>query len=104
MRHGYRFLKRLIDRVTSVSQSPNDSFVYHGHSVTLQSGTRDYVAVTVCKSSDLYSGSLAEFNFDFWTKELIIEYADNELVENAVIQAFKRIYNHITIKQSDYDN
>lgn len=104
MRPGYKFLKRLIGRVTSVSQSPNDSFVYYGHSVTLQSGTRDYVAVTVCKSFDLYSGSLAEFNFDFWTKELIIEHADNEFVEKAVIQAFKRIYNHITIKQSDYDN
>ncbi len=101
---AYKFIKRLIDRITSVNQSNNDSFTYFGHYVSLQSGTRDYVAVTICRNSDMYSGSRAEFSFDFWTKQLHIEYAENDSLEEALIRAFKNLYHSITITRENYEN
>lgn len=89
----YKFIKRLIDRITSVSQSNNDSFTYYGHFVNLQSGTRDFVAVTIYKGADMYSGSMADFTFDFWTKQLHIEYAESDSMEEAIITALKKLYN-----------
>ena len=101
---AYKFVKRLINRITSVSQSTNDSFIYYGHHVNMQSGTRDYVAVTICRNSDMYSGSLAEFTFDFWTKQLHIEYAESDSMEEAIITAFRSLYHSITItKENNYD-
>lgn len=101
---AYKFIKRLIDRITSVNQSNNDSFTCFGHYVSLQSGTRDYVAVTICRNSDMYSSSMAEFTFDFWTKQLHIEYADNDSMEEAIIKAFKSLYHSITITRENYEN
>ena len=43
----YKWLKRLIDRITKSEQANNDYFEYYGHRITLQSGTRDYVSVNV---------------------------------------------------------
>lgn len=101
---AYKFIKRLIDRITSVNQSNNDCFTYFGHYVSLQSGTVDYVAVTICRNCDMYSGSIAEFTFDFWTKKLHIEYADNDSMEEAIIKAFKSLYHSITITRENYEN
>lgn len=98
---AYKFITRLIDRITSVSQSTNDSFIYYGHHVNLQSGTRDYVAVTICRNSDMYSGSLADFTFDFWTKQLHIEHVNNDSMEEAIIRAFKSLYHSITITKEN---
>lgn len=100
----YKFVKRLIDRITSVSQSNNDSFTYYGHCVNLQSGTRDYVAVTIYKGADMYSGSMADFTFDFWTKQLHIEYAESDSMEEAIITALKNLYNSIKITREKYDD
>lgn len=103
-RPAYKFVKRLIDRITSVSQSTNDSFTYYGHFVNLQSGTRDYVAVTIYSDTDMYSGSMADFTFDFWTKQLHIEYVDNDSMEEAITTAFRSLYHSITItKENNYD-
>lgn len=100
----YKFIKRLIDRITSVSQSNNDSFTYYGHFVNLQSGTRDYVAVTIYKGADMYSGSMADFTFDFWTKQLHIEYAESDSMDEAIITALKKLYNSIKITREKYDD
>ncbi len=99
-----RWIDHLIGRITSVNQSNNDTFTFYGHCVTLQSGTRDYVDVTVNKTADLYSPSIAEFSFDFWTKELVIGYCGNEQIEKVIVSAFKRIYNNIKIINTDYED
>lgn len=101
---AYKFVKRLIDRITTVSQSNNDSFTYYGHSVNLQSGTRDYVAVTIYKGADMYSGSMADFTFDFWTKQLHIEYAECDNMEEAIITAFRNLYKSIKTTKEKYDD
>lgn len=101
---AYKFVKRLIDRITSVSQSNNDSFKYYGHYVNLQSGTRDYVAVTINRGADMYSGSMADFTFDFWTKQLHIEFAESDSIEEAIITAFRDLYNSIKITREKYDD
>lgn len=101
---AYKFIKRLIDRITSVNQSNNDCFTYFGHYVSLQSGTVDYVAVTICRNCDMYSGSIAEFNFDYWTKQLHIEYAENDNLEKAIVRGFKSLYQSITITREKYEN
>ena len=101
---AYKFIKRLIDRITSVSQSNNDTFVYYGQSVILQSGTRDFVSVTIKENEDVYSASVVDFSFDFWTKRLIIDYADNRELEKRIIDSFKKLYNQITIKSKRYGN
>ncbi len=43
----YRFLNRLVDKITSKDCPNNDYFEYYGHKVTLQSGTHDFVDVTI---------------------------------------------------------
>ena len=101
---AYKFIKRLIDRITSVNQSNNDCFTYFGHYVSLQSGTIDYVAVTICRNCDMYSGSIAEFTFDYWTKQLHIEYAENDNLEKAIVRGFKSIYHSITETRENYEN
>ncbi len=100
----YKFIIRLIGRITSISQSNNDSFIYYGHFVNLQSGTRDYVAVTICKDANMYSGSMAEFTFDFWTKQLHIEFAVSNNMEETIIKAFKSLYHSIKITRENYEN
>lgn len=101
---AYKFIKRLIDRITSVSQSNNDTFVYYGQSVILQSGTRDFVSVTIKENEDVFSASIADFSFDFWTKKLIIDYAVNRELEKEIINSFRKFYNQINIKSKRHGN
>lgn len=90
-----KYIKRLIGRITASSQSSNDSFVFYGHRVDLQSGTHDYVSVTIYNTVDPYKGEVANFNFDFLTKDLCIEYAENENIGKVIEKGFKEIYGHI---------
>lgn len=86
---SYKWLGRLIDRITRKEQSNNDCFTYYGRRITLQSGTRDYVSVNV--SSMDYSEQ-TDFAFDYWTKELdFTGYSDYD-ERDAIIKAFKSIY------------
>lgn len=62
MKKRYNFISRLINKITLNSQSNNDSFSYYGHWVELQSGTVDYMSVTIYNTSDRYSGTLVDFN------------------------------------------
>lgn len=87
---SYKWLSRLIDKITKSDQPNNDSFVYYGHLVSLQSGTRDFVDVYI---SDMDYRNQWHFSFDFWTKELdFFGYGDWD-GRDAIIQAFRRIYN-----------
>lgn len=86
---SYKWLERLIDKITKSDQLNNDSFVYYGHLVTLQSGTRDYVDVYI---TDMNYNHQKEFDFDFWTKELGFVSYESYDERDAIIQAFRRIY------------
>lgn len=86
------YIHRLIGRITASNQSNNDTFTFYGHRINLQSGTPDYVSVTIYCTTDPYSGELADFNFDYLSKELCIEYAENEEFSNAMATSFRNIY------------
>ena len=90
-RKRYNYINRLVDKITT-SPSNNMEFCYYGHLVCLQSGTTDYVDVTVYNNADRYSGELAGFNFDYWTKELDIGYAESDRLFDTIVEAFRRIY------------
>ena len=45
-RKRYNYIRRLVEKITT-SPSNNMEFCYYGHLVSLQSGTTDYVDVTV---------------------------------------------------------
>lgn len=55
MKKRDNFISRLINKITLNSRSNNDSFSYYGHWVELQSGTVDYMSVTIYNMSDRYS-------------------------------------------------
>ena len=73
-KNKYNWLTRLINKITRKEESNNQSFVYYGHLVHVQSGTVDFMDVTVCNTAD-GGDVLASFSFDFWTKELEINFA-----------------------------
>lgn len=95
------FIHKLVDRITKDTQPTNDTFDFYGHKVDLQSGTTAYVSVTIYHTTDPYSGEVADFSFDFLTKELYIEYAESKKIGKAIEDAFRGIYGHIkvTIKE-----
>lgn len=97
-------INRLIGRVTSSGQSCNDNFVFYGKLIELQSGTPDYVSVTIYHTDDRYSGEVADFSFDFMTKELYIEYAESEAISEAIIKAFRGIYRNINVITEDNES
>lgn len=90
-RKRYNYINRLVDKITT-SPSNNMEFCYYGHLVCLQSGTTDYVDVTVYNSTDRYSGETADFSFDYWTKELDIGHTESDRLFDTIVQAFRRIY------------
>ena len=56
---SYKWLSRLIDKITKSDCPNNNYFMYYGHHVTLESGTPDYVSVNIAednKGSTLTSG------------------------------------------------
>ena len=90
-RKRYNYIRRLVEKITT-SPSNNMEFCYYGHLVSLQSGTTDYVDVTVYNTADRYSGETADFSFDYWTKELDIGYTESDRLFDIIVQAFWRIY------------
>jgi len=95
----YNWLTRLIDKITKKDCPNNNSFIYYNHRVELMSGTVDYVDVHI---SDIDYRNQKGFTFDYWTKELCFTSYDNYDERDAIIKAFKRIYNdgwgHVRIK------
>lgn len=88
----YNYIQKLIDRITKSGQSSNDCFTYYGHLVELQSGTRDYVSVTLYKTDDRYGGELADFSFDYWTFQLHFVSTVGKSMTEKIINAFRHFY------------
>lgn len=89
---AYRFIDKLIGRITTSGQSDNDTFLYYGHLVELRSGTEDFVSVTIYKGDDRYKGEMADFDFDYWTYELHFIYSECEVLTKRIVRAFKSYY------------
>lgn len=91
---SYKWLSRLIDKITKSDCPNNNYFRYYGRIVTLQSGTRDYVGVNISElDSRGFHVNQIDFNFDFWTKEIVFEGYNNYDERDAIISAFQNIYN-----------
>lgn len=86
----FAWIWRLIDRITRSEQSNNDYFTYYGHRVALQSGMRDFVDVYI---ADMNDRNQINFSFDYDLKELCFFSYNNYDERDAIIKAFKRIYN-----------
>lgn len=95
---SYKWLARLVDKITKNDCPNNNYFRYYGHIITLSSGTRDYVSVTIAEYDRGWERNQIEFNFDFWTKELNFECYNDYDERDAIIKAFKSIYGCISIK------
>lgn len=89
----YKWLARLIDKITKSDCPNNNFFLYYGREVNLQSGTRDYVSVTISEDDRGWKVNQISFSFDFWTKELVFTGYNNYDERDAIINAFKEIYN-----------
>ena len=96
---SYKWLARLVDKITKTDCPNNNYFGYYGHIVTLSSGTRDYVSVTIAENDRGWQKNQIEFNFDFWTKKLDFECYNDYDERDAIIKAFKSIYgrNNISV-------
>ncbi len=93
----YSFLAKLVNKLTRSNESNNQSFTYFGHLVDVQSGTVDYMDVTVYSGSDRDSGVLANFSFDFWLKELNFLQSPDAAVADTLITAFGSIYRGVKV-------
>ena len=99
-RKQYKWLERLIDRITKKTASTNDNFNYYGKIVTLQSGTVDFVAVNIM-DQDLRNQ--IDFSFDFWTHELVFDGYNDYDDRDAIINGFRGIYNHVSVTDNWWD-
>lgn len=97
----YKFIEKLIDKVTT-SKSNNTEFVCYGHLVELLSGTEDYVSVTIYNTDDRYGGELADFSFDYLTKELHFISSEGKALTEKIIATFRIFYSPRRIRVS-YD-
>lgn len=97
----YRFVERLIDKVTT-SESNNMCFTCYGHLVELLSGTADYVSVTIYNTDDRYEGEMADFSFDYLTKELHFVSSESKALTEKIISLFGMLYSRRNIRVS-YD-
>lgn len=102
-RRTYKYIRRLVERITRSSQSLNDSFDYYKRQVTLQSGTRDFMAVTVTETDDRLFGSQLCFDYDFDLRILNIEATQCRKMTNRLVEAFKDIYSGVKVSYApDY--
>ena len=88
-KQSYKWLYRLIDRITKDDASNNDYFTYYGYIITLQSGTRCYMDVMI---QDAKGNNIFDFSFDFWTEKLCFERYGEYEERDLIIEAFKRWY------------
>jgi len=97
----YKFIEKLIDKVTT-SKRNNTEFVCYGHLVELLSGTEDYVSVTIYNTDDRYGGGMADFDFDYLTKELHFVSSEGKALTEKIIATFRMFYSSRRIRVS-YD-
>lgn len=75
------FIKKLVHRIVN-SKTNNETFDYYGHSVNIQSGTRDYADITI-------DGSIS-FSIDYLTLDLHFENTgdwDEKMIDE-IVSAF----------------
>lgn len=93
---SYKWIYRLIDKITQSDAPNNNDFTFYGHQVNQSSGTVDYTAVTIWDDNQ-YRHELADFSFDYWTKHLHFDsYKDYE-IRNVIVAAFVRCYGSIRV-------
>ena len=98
----YKWLERMVDKITKADCPNNNYFRYYGREVTLQSGTRDYVDVHVAERDD--GGWLRNqicFTFDFWTKDLCFCSYNSYEERDAIIKAFRKIYGSVSVESDE---
>jgi hypothetical protein len=61
----------------------------------------NYVAVTLYDTADRYSSELADFDFDYWTYKLHVEYAESDRLFQAIEKAFKSIYGGVRVSRKE---
>ena len=87
----YPYLNRLIKKITSNNTPDNTTFVYYNTmQVNIQSGTRDYMDVTIrnVKTDD----EIASFTFDYLTMEINILFADTNEIAMDIMNSFRQVY------------
>ena len=102
----YKWLERLVDKITKKDCPNNNYFWYYGREVTLMSGTRDYVDVTI---AEVYGGGWHKneicFTFDFWTRCLCFNSYNSYEERDAIIKAFRKYYDDrwdsVTVKYDE---
>lgn len=91
---SYKWVKRLINKITKDDAPLNNHFEYYGYTIMQGSGTRDFTDVTIL---DKKNHSIAEFDYDFLTEELIFSsYCDDE-IRMAILKGFLECYNAIRV-------
>lgn len=101
MRKNYhKWLKRLVDKITRSNCPNNNYFLYYGHKIVLQSGTCDYVDVTI---SAMDNNDLIGFSFDFWTKELHFKAYTDYDERDTIISALRQIYGNLPITDEPWN-
>ena len=87
----YPYLNRLIKKITSNNTPDNTTFIYYNiMQVNIQSGTSDYMDVTIrnVKTDD----EIASFTFDYLTMEINILFADTNDIAMDIMHSFKQAY------------
>ena len=93
---SYKWVRRLVDKITKTVSPLNNSFEYYGYHIEQSSGTVDYTCVCIYDKGN-WRNTLAEFDFDFWTKELhFTSYVDDDL-RMAIVKAFVEFYNPLNV-------
>lgn len=93
----YPYLNRLIKKITSNNTPDNTTFIYYNTmQVNIQSGTSDYMDVTIrnVKTDD----EIASFTFDYLTMEINILFADTNDIAMDIMHSFKQAYPYDRIK------
>lgn len=92
----YKWIMHLIDKITQSDAPLNNYFNYYGYEITQMSGTVDYTDVYIRDGRN----TLADFSFDFWTKELNFESYENDELRFAIVDAFVSIYEEVNVSDN----
>lgn len=87
----YNFVRRIVNKAVNMP-SDNETFILYNHLVDMQSCMAGFFAATIYHAIDRYSGELAIFSFDYWTKHLYIEEVQNAKIAEAIINSFQELY------------
>lgn len=87
----YSYLNRLIKKITSNNTPDNTTFIYYNTmQVNIQSGTSDYMDVTIRNVKT--NVEIASFTFDYLTMEINILFADTNDIAMDIMYSFRQVY------------